>query len=254
MRRTIAALLIATACGVTASSLTAQQRRVERPVPFAAGERLEYDVSYSSYVSAGTVVLQVAEKKPSFGSTAYYVVAEARTSPLLSRMYTLYYKADSLIDVYSLLPQRGSIFSREGSRQRMKITSFDHGKKQARFEMQTASKMQTDVAIPTTTQDALSVIYALRANFPQPGGRLAIPVTDGGRMYQAQFSVGARETIRLGSRDVGAFRVTPTVAGDKGDAIARGAAMWISDDARRLPLRIDVPLAIGRIVLSLRIP
>src|SRR5436190_18719171 len=77
----------------------------ELTVPFHAGEVLEYDIGWSSYVTAGTATVTVKEKKPSYDSVAYYIVAEGRPTSLLSKLYTLYYKADTLIDVYSLLPQ-----------------------------------------------------------------------------------------------------------------------------------------------------
>ena len=80
----------------------------EQPVPFAAGEALVYDISWSTFLTAGTATVSVKEKKPSYGSTAYYIVAEGRPTPLLSKLYSLYYKADTLLDVYTLLPQRGS--------------------------------------------------------------------------------------------------------------------------------------------------
>jgi hypothetical protein len=60
--------------------------RIERPVPFAVGETLSYDVSWSSYVTAGTATTTVKEKKPSFNSTAFYVVAEGRPTPTASLM------------------------------------------------------------------------------------------------------------------------------------------------------------------------
>ena len=86
----------------------------EMAVPFKAGEVLEFDVGWSSYLTAGNATVSVQEKKPSFNSVAYYIVAEGRPTPLLSKLYTLYYKADTLLDVYSLLPQRGSLYVRRG--------------------------------------------------------------------------------------------------------------------------------------------
>src|SRR4030095_8060182 len=74
----------------------------EMTVPYKAGEVREFAVGWSSYVTAGTATVSVKEKKPSFNSVAYYVVAEGRPTSLLSKLYTLYYKADTLIDVYSL--------------------------------------------------------------------------------------------------------------------------------------------------------
>ena len=99
--------------GRPAPPAAAPARRSERPVPFHVGETLTYDVSWSSYLSAGTAVVTVKEKRPSFNSTAYYIVAEARPTPLLSKLYTLYYKLDTLLDAYTLLPQRGSSIGSE---------------------------------------------------------------------------------------------------------------------------------------------
>src|SRR6266567_3560666 len=81
--------------------------RSERAVPFHVGETLTYDVSWSSYLTAGTATATVKEKKPSLNSTAYYIVAEGRPTPLVSKLYSLYYKLDTLVDSYSLLSQRG---------------------------------------------------------------------------------------------------------------------------------------------------
>src|SRR5262245_12498621 len=64
--------------------------RAERQVPFKVGENLTYDVSWSSYLTAGTASLVVKEKKPSYNSTAYYIIAEGRPTPLLSKLYSLY--------------------------------------------------------------------------------------------------------------------------------------------------------------------
>ena len=72
---------------------------VERGVPFAVGETLEYDVSWSSYLTAGTATLSVRAKKPSYDSVAYYVVAEGQATGLVAALYPAYYKADTLLDV-----------------------------------------------------------------------------------------------------------------------------------------------------------
>lgn len=230
----------------------AQSGPVERPVPFHIGERLEYDVSWSNYVSAGTVVLQVAEKRPSFSSMAYYIAAEATPSSLVSRIYTLYYKADTLLDVYSLLPQRGSIYSREGKRQRMKVTSFDHGAKRARFDMQTTTTMTRELSVSPVTHDALSAIYALRAAPLRPGDHVRMPISDGGHLYQADFAVGGVETLKIGGVDMQALRIVPAIRDEDGKAVGGGATLWVTNDARHVPLRLEAPLTAGRFVLSLR--
>src|SRR5712664_3903133 len=140
---------VALVCALlTSLALSAQRKaapavpRAERNVPFRVGETLTYDVSWSSFVTAGTAVAQVREKKPSFNSTAYYIVAEGRPTPLVSKLYSLYYKLDTLLDTYTLLPQRGTVYSEERSRHRLRITRFDRAAKRAFFEYQTDSTVK----------------------------------------------------------------------------------------------------------------
>lgn len=224
----------------------------EAAVPFTVGETLMYDVSWSNTLSAGTATLRVMEKKPSYNSLAYYIVAEAQPGSMLSKLYTLYYKADTLLDAYSLLPQRGSLFSREGKRQRMKITEFNQSARKAKFQMQTASLMIKDLNVPPDTQDMLSAIYALRASPATTGDRLSLAVSDNGRLYNVDFAIGAAENIKAATGTVSALRVTPTITDDKRQPVGRGTVMWLSNDARRVPLRLEAQLAVGRFVLSLR--
>ena len=119
MRRIIVVALTLIALGPF--TLRAQRegaKHVERPVPFKIGETLTYDVAWSSLVTAGTAAATIKEKKASFNSTAYYIVAEGRPTPIVAKLYSLYYKLDTLLDSYTLLPQRGSVYSEEGSRHR----------------------------------------------------------------------------------------------------------------------------------------
>src|ERR1043166_5697900 len=161
--------------------------RKEMPVPFKAGEQLTFDVGWSSYVTAGTATVSVLEKKASFGSNAYYIVAEGRPTTLLSKIYTLYYKADTLLDTFSLLPQRGSLYSEEGKRHRMKTTTFDQAAKKASYQIETRTVVKKDLAIPGFTQDALSAIYVLRSIPFKSGEKFNMPVTDNGQVYKVQM-------------------------------------------------------------------
>lgn len=226
--------------------------QAERSVPFRPGETLVYDVSWSEFLSAGTATVTVKEKKPSFGSTAYYIVAEGRPTPLLSKLYTLYYKVDTLLDAYSLLPQRGSVYSEEGRRRRLKITRFHQAARKAEFEMQTSTVAKKDMTLPPYTQDALSAMYVLRAIPLKAGGKMAMPVSDSGMMYRVQLLVGASEIVKTPVGAVRAWRITPTILDEKGQREGRDMALWMSVDARRLPLKIEADLAVGKFVLLLR--
>jgi hypothetical protein len=221
-------------------------------VPFKVGEVLEFDIGWSSFVTAGNATVSVKEKKPSFGSTAYYIVAEGRPTPLLSKLYTLYYKSDTLLDAYSLLPQRGSLYVEEGKRHRMKSTTFNQAAKTAAYEVQTATHVQRQLALPAFTQDALSALYVLRSIPMKANDKFNMPVTDAGDVYKVQMQVGAVEPIKTAMGEINALKIVPVVAATKGITPPRGLALWISDDARRLPVRIEAQLPVGKFTVTLR--
>jgi hypothetical protein len=226
--------------------------RKEQPVPFHVGEVLTYDVGWSTYLTAGSATITVQQKKPSYSSTAYYIVADGRPASLLAKLYTLYYKVDTLLDVYSLLPQRGSVYAEEGRRHRLKATLFDQAAKKAQYEVQTATVVKKDMAVPAYTQDALSALYVLRSIPLKTGDKFNMPVCDNGTVYKVQMSVGGAETVQTGMGAMQALKVTPLVLDAKGTAPGRGMAIWLSNDARRLPLRIEAQLAVGKFTLILR--
>ena len=236
----------------TARPAPAPAKQVEHSVPFRIGETLSYDVGWSTYLTAGNATITVQQKKPSYGSTAYYIVAEGRPTALLSKLYTFYYKVDTLLDVYSLLPQRGSVYAEEGKRHRMKATLFNQAAKKAQYEVTTATVVKKDMAVPAYTQDALAALYVLRSIPIKDGDKFNMPVCDNGNIYKVQMTVGAVESVQTGIGSIRAIKVTPLILDSKGTAPGRGIALWLSDDARRLPVRLEAQLAVGKFTLVLR--
>ena len=226
--------------------------RAEKHVPFAAGETLSYDVSWSSYLTAGTATTTVLEKKPSFNSTAYYIVAEGRPTPLLSKLYSVYYKMDTLLDSFTLLPQRGSVYSEEGKRHRFKTTQFDRAAKKALFEYKSDTTVKSDFATSAVTQDALSAIYVLRVIPLKPGEKMTMPVCDNGINYKVQFDAGASEKVRTPKGDQAALKIRLSVSDDKGKSVGKNVFIWISEDERRLPVKLQADLPVGSFNLLLR--
>jgi hypothetical protein len=221
-------------------------------VPFRAGELLTYDVSYSSYVSAGTVTMHVQAKRPSYNSVAYYVVAEARPTPLVSKIYTLYYKADVLMDVYTLLPQRAGVYSEEGERHQMKVTTFNDATRKATFENVSAKNGKREFAVPAFTQDALSAVYVMRALPLKVGGKETIPVSTGGKAYRAHVAVMGMDTLKTPAGPYQAFRLRTVLYDDTGRPNGRPIQLWISDTPERVPVQVQSELAVGAVHLTLR--
>jgi hypothetical protein len=234
------------------SKVAAMAPPAEHAVPFKVGETLEYDVGWSSYLTAGTATLAIREKKPSYGSVAYYAIAEGRATGLVAALYPVYYKADTLLDVYSLLPQRGSIYGEEGRRRRMRTTRFDQAKRTARYETTPGAGPQTQIPLPGPTHDALSVVLALRALRLREGLSVTLPVSDGGRVFRVQATVRERQRLSTRLGQLMAWRIEPAIVGDGGDIGATRLTLWLSDDGQRWPLLMEADMPVGKFTLTLR--
>ena len=234
-----------------ASAQRAPARR-EAAVPFKIGETLTYEVSWSSVLVAGTATASVIERKPSFNSTAYYVVVEGRPVPLLQKLYNLYYKMDSLVDSFTLLSQRGSLYSEEGSDHKLGSTRFDRSAKRAYYEIQSDTLQKSDFAIPTGTQDGLAALYTLRGRAFKAGERFTTQVADSGALYSVPVQVGALEQVKVPAGEFSAWPLKAEILDAQDQPVWKNIAVWISDDPRRLPVRLQAELPVGNFVLALR--
>jgi len=226
--------------------------RADATVPFKVGETLTYDVTWSSYLVAGSATATVKERRPSATSSAYYIVAEGRPLSLLQKIYNIYYRMETLVDSASLLSQRTSLESQVGSSQRLATTTFDRATRRAVHEDKAETPPRVDFPVPAQIQDGLSALYSLRASPLKTGQRVAMPVADGGAIYNVTMDVGAVERLRVPAGDMGAWNVKVTITDAKGQPAATNAAVWISNDARRLPLKMQAGLPVGDFVLALR--
>src|SRR5262245_49979393 len=249
-----AAILAASAAAaiLTASAAVAPATpRVEHVVPFHVGETLTYDVSWQAYLTAGTMVATVKEKKPSYDSTAYYIVVEGRPTPLVSRLYSLYYKVDTLLDSYTLLSQRGATYSEEGNHHRFHATRFERSARRAFFEDEHGD-VRLDFAVPPLVQDPLAAVYALRTLPLKPGERRTIPVSDGGTTFDVPITIGATERVSTPIGEANAWKVDAEIPDTRGNTQAESVAIWISNDSRRLPMRLQADTPAGRFNVVLR--
>jgi len=225
--------------------------RRDAAVPFAVGETLTYDVSWSSILTAGTAVVTVVEKKPSFNSTAYSIVAEGKPVPLVARLYALYYKMDTLLDTGTLLPHRGSLYAEEGKARRTSITQFDRAAKKVFFEEQSESTTKLNYPVPADTQDGLSALYALRTRTLRPGDRVSIQVADSGTLFSVEANVGSPEVVKVAAGSYTAVPLAGVIKDADGQPVWKNIVVWLSTDARRLPVKLQAELPVGAFVLAL---
>ena len=222
----------------------------EAVVPFRVGETLTYDVSWSNYLVAGTATSRVVERRSSYDSTAYYLVAEGKPIPFVARFYSVYYKMDALLDTFSTLSQRTSLYTEEGARKIYSATLFNRSTERAHFEQQYQPTLQ--FPIPRNVQDGLSTLYTLRTRTFKAGDTLTIPVADEGLLYTVKFEVGAPAPLKVPLGQLEAWPLRISITNMANQPVGQNIAAWISTDARRLPLKLQADLPVGNFALALR--
>jgi hypothetical protein len=224
----------------------------EATVPFRVGETLTYAVSWSQFLTAGTAVAKVIEKKPSSGSTAYSIIADGRPLPLVARFYPVYYKMETLLDSFTILAHSTSMYSEENGRPHQTNTRFDRAVRRAFYDVPAEPSLKDDFEIPANAQDGLATLYAIRSHAFKAGERFSIPVADDGSLYSVEFETRAPERVRVPLGDIDAWSLRITILDAQQQPAASNSGVWISTDARRLPVKLQSDLAIGSFVLALR--
>ena len=253
MRPLIVMALLAATVVAPAMRLRAQPSGRDAAVPFKVGERLTYDVTWSTFLVAGTAYATVAARVDGGGAPAYHLIADGRPIPLLQRLYNVYYKMESMLDTVTLLPQRTSLYSEERAGKRLANTRFDRPKQKAIFELDDAgTPLKNEFDVPPQVQDGLAAIYVLRAMNFKAGDRISLPVADDGTLYTVQADPAALEQVRVPLGTMEAWRVNVSVVDAAGKPAVSDAAVWYSTDARRLPIKLQGKLPVGHFVLVLR--
>lgn len=231
----------------TTTAAPAAKPAGDLPVPFKAGETLTFDISWTTFVTAGSATLQVKERRAAAGGAgSYYLVAEAQPSAVLQRLYALYYKAESFIDTRTLRPTAATLYSNENGRTRYKASKFQ-GNGTVDYEIRTRTSARSTLRVGPSTLDPLGAIYVLRA-LPLKAGQapVSIPITDSGRLYTMRVTVQGRESVSAGVGLTTATKLGVTLTRADGKAAdASGLSLWISEDARRLPVKIVGALPVG---------
>ena len=136
--------------------------------------------------------------------------------------------------------------------QRTKITRFLPDGASVEYEERTPAVTKDTRAMPRFTLDPLSTVYVMRALPIAAGQTLSTPLTDDGRTYQMRVKVSGPEAVTTSLGRFAAWKLTSTVTevGAPADS-AHHVTAWISNDARRLPLKIEIVGAIGNFSLTL---
>jgi len=205
--------------------------------PFDRGERASYRVTWRVGSEGGTEAGRATfGAQP--GTDVRHFTLDVETAGWLSNLYELRGRIESWAGA-DLLPSRQEQHLSEGRRVTDQTIRFDRSA--ATFSVGDGRPLP----LPQDARDGLSAWFYVRT-LPLGAGYAALfPVVEGGRAYAVDVRVDRVERLQLGGRDVEAFRLALCVnsASDRRE-VARAVA-WLSTDARRVPLALDLQTSLG---------
>jgi hypothetical protein len=215
-----------------------------------SGETLYYDIEWR-LISAGKAKVQWRRE-----TGAWQINAHVESIGLVSKLF----RVD---DDYSanlsnaLCVQSSQLLSHEGNRTRETKITFDSAAQKATYvetdRVKNAVITSKETEIPACVHDVAGGLYFMRTLNLEPGQSATEAVSDGKKSVTAKVEAQAREDVKTPE---GVFHtIRYEIYLFNGVLYKRPAHLniWLTDDARKLPvqIRVRMSIAVGTITLLL---
>jgi hypothetical protein len=142
---------------------------------------------------------------------------------------------------------------RWGSKSRKERAFFDYVKRLVRIHKETPGKVEDKVKpIPDDDlRDVLTAIYFLRQNAPRITGPVTTSIYSEGKEYPVVFRPAGKQVFVIEDKRIAstAYEIVDAPGGRKWPG---GVKVWLSDDERRIPFRIEIRQSMASLQLDLK--
>jgi hypothetical protein len=214
------------------------------PVPWKIGEYFQFSIDWNG-LNGGSSLMQVQNLTRVDGRRAYRIVMKAESNSFVSKFYKVRDRAESFIDAESLYARRFVKRLREGGYEKDIDVRFDQEARKAKY----ADGETYDV--PPGVHDVLSAFYYVRTVPLPTGATLSIPTHDNKKSYEMVVKVHRRERVEVPAGKFDCVVVEPMLKSE-GVFKSKGSILvWLSDDARRIPVLVKSKIPVGSVSVSL---
>ncbi len=218
-------------------------------LPFKPGEKLTYDISWSNIIHAGTAVMEVREEKKADGKIVYHLISTAHSSGLVSKFYAVSDTIVSAFDAKNLRPVSFSLDQSHGKRKKKRNMTFNQ--KEGTVTVLSDGQQNT-YPVPADIQDPLSSLYYVRTKQDFIIGKpVIVNVHEDDKNWAVEVNVLGKEKLKTSSGELNTIKLKtyPKYEGvfqNKGEIY-----IWLTDDARKIPVLMKSTISIGSIVSTL---
>lgn len=217
-------------------------------LPFSPGEEIRYHVKWQMYKAGEAVVRVLPKASP---PDPWRFELKAKSNPFIDKFFKVRDHLESVVEP-DFSKAVSYAFTGTGKKKKQIRVTFFKDPDRARYA--NFDEIREPIEIPAGAVDPLSAYFKLRTlDFPA-GQTISFPVTDGKKAFMQMGDVVGKERLVLPSGTWDTVVVVPWVTHFSGvfeksdDPTVR---VWISDDARRLPVRIRIRVVVGSIYFDL---
>jgi hypothetical protein len=216
--------------------------------PAAERQTLQYGVEWR-LIRAGMARMAWAPT-----ANGYTADLHLESAGLVTKLYRVNDDYRATLDS-NACAQQVLLKAEEGKRRRETTISFNSGKVHylERDLVKNNIALEKNIETPSCVYEYMGALMKLRTMRVDPGQSVDVPLTDGKKFANVKVDAQEREQVRIGPRTYNTIRYQVHMFNDV--LIRRKARMnvWITDDARRLPVQIRVRMSVlvGTITLQL---
>jgi hypothetical protein len=243
-----------------------------KPLPFEPEEELFFQGDFSKlmlrgieiaefHFSSGRVPATNAVDNLRLPATNIIFKGDVRAKGWFRKLFGIdfHYSHESLVDPNGFLILRTTKLDEQGKRVRASVAEFDRKADRVTWTQRNPKDTSADPRVVTNTirdaaHDIVSAIYYLRAQPLATGQNFELVVSDDGQTYRVPVRVFERKVLKTVAGRVPTLRLEVDLFGEGHLVDDRDGKMtlWLTDDARRLPVRARLDADVGTLDIKLK--
>ncbi len=217
---------------------------------FKTGEYLKYRIHYG-IIDAGIAELRVGEVVKRRGRPVYHMIATGRSVGMAEWFFRTRDHYESFIDTQSIMPWEFIRDVDEGGYIIKRHLIFDHFNNTAK-DLHLSDTKTYDI-VPYA-QDMLSCFYYARClptDNISPGFEIPVEMFLDHEDFAFKLRYLGSETVKTKFGRIRCKKFIPVVQSGRVFKDEEGLTLWVTDDANKVPVRLEAELAVGSIKMDL---
>ena len=222
------------------------------PKAYKSGEWLQYRMSYSGFLKAGTATLELKETVLD-GKKVYHAKGFGKTSTIIGWFFKVRDTYESYFDTETSKPYLFKRDVNEGGHIIRRDIKFDHKNKIATIHDHKYKKVTQEPI--GNVQDMISSFYYLRninIDTLKIGDEIGMDMFFDSKTYPFKLRYLGTEILKTKFGKVKTIKLRPIVQAGRVFKESESVTIWVTADDNKIPIKLKASLAVGSLRAELK--